>query len=340
MFDKIEQAHLSELHVRCDKETGLKALIAIHNTRLGPAIGGCRCIPYLTDEAAMEDAIRLAKGMSYKAALAGLPQGGGKSVLIQPKEFKNRHAYFKKFGEFVNSLNGRYITSVDSGTSITDMNDIAQSTAFVSGTQTDGCNPSPITALGVVEGIKTAVHFKLGQSEMKGVRVAIQGVGHVGMAIAEQLFKLGAKLTVTDINSEALRQCQQRFNATIVSPDEIFDVACDVFCPCGLGGIVNDTTIERLNCNIVAGAANNQLYNDIHGQLLHDKEILYAPDFIINAGGLIHVSYIHNQQSQNKILHKTLQIKDTLNQVFTRSKNEGVACNLIADQMAEEILYH
>lgn len=340
MFDKIEQAHLCELHVRSDEETGLKALIAIHNTRLGPAIGGCRCIPYPDDDAAMEDAIRLAKGMSYKAALAGLPQGGGKSVLIQPKQFKNRHAYFERFGEFVDSLSGRYITSLDSGTSIEDMNDIAKSTHFVSGTQADGCNPSPVTALGVVEGIKRAVQFKLNRPDLENVHVAIQGVGHVGLEIAEQLFKLGAKLTVTDINQDALQHCQQHFNAAVVSPGEIFDVACDVFCPCGLGGVINDTTVHRLQCKIVAGSANNQLHFESHGQNLHEQGILYAPDFIINAGGLIHVSFRHNKQSDDDIVRKTLQLKETLTEVFTRSEEKGLPCNLIANQMAEQILYH
>ena len=340
MFDTIEQAHLSELHIRCDEETGLKALIAIHSTRLGPAIGGCRCISYPDDDAALLDAIRLAKGMSYKAALAGLPQGGGKSVLLKPKHIVNRHAYFKKFGEFVDSLSGRYITSLDSGTNIEDMDDISASTRFVSGTSTDGCNPSPITALGVVEGIKSAVEFKLNKNHLDGVHVAIQGAGHVGQSVAQQLFQLGAKLTVCDVNENAVQLCKQQYNAQAVAPNNIYDVECDVFCPCGLGSIINSETINRLRCKIVAGSANNQLADEALGAQLHDMEILYAPDFIINAGGLIHVSYMHNNLAQEEIVNKTLEIKNTLTSIFTRSQEENLACNTIANIMAEEILYH
>ena len=339
MFDNFEQARLKELHIKCDPKTQLRAFIAIHDTRLGPALGGCRFIPYCNEAAAIEDAVRLARGMSYKAALARLPYGGGKSVLMCPEHINDREALFESFGEFIDSLGGRYITSVDCGTGIDDMDSISRSTEFVVGTHADGCNPSPMTALGVFSGIEAAVKFKLDKADLRGIHVAIQGVGHVGMALAELLASKGARLSIADINKDALRACQQRWGAEIVAPEKIAAIPCDVYSPCGLGGTLNKNSIKNLKCKIIAGSANNQLLEESIGQALHKFNILYAPDYIINSGGLIQVALIKHKQSAEKVNQKTLAIGQTLTDVFERSKTNNKPCNEIANTMAEEILY-
>ena len=339
MFDKLEQARLKELHIKCDPKTQLKAFIAIHDTRLGPALGGCRFIPYSNEAAALEDAVRLARGMSYKAALARLPYGGGKSVLMCPEHIKDRQALFESFGEFIDSLGGRYITSVDCGTGMDDMDSISKSTEFVVGTHADGCNPSPMTALGVFSGIEAAVKFKLDKADLKGVHVAIQGVGHVGMALAELLANKGARLSIADINKDALTICQRSWGAEIVEPDDIASIQCDVYSPCGLGGTLNKDSVKNLKCKIIAGSANNQLLEESIGQTLHEHNILYAPDYIINSGGLIQVALLKHRQSTEKVKQKTLAIEETLTDLFGRSSSKNKPCNEIANTMAEEILY-
>lgn len=337
-------AHSCTLHIHNNPDSGLRAIIAIHNTRLGPALGGCRCLEYPDFRSATIDATRLAKGMSYKAALAGIKHGGGKSVLIRPKHIKDRHAYFEEFGAFVESLDGEYITSVDSGTNTSDMDDIAHNTTHVCGTSKDGCTPSFYTAMGVLEGIKAAVHAKLNRRDLEGVHIAIQGVGNVGAALARSLDKLGAKLSISDVSNTNLQACLEGLSssqmANIVTPDNIYDIECDVFTPCGLGGTITPTTLDRLQCKIIAGSANNQLSEKRVGQLLHDKGILYAPDYVINAGGLIDVSLIPQGQSIQEVEIKTKRISNTLEQIFERSKNENRACHVIADEVAENILYH
>ena len=340
MFDKIEQAHLSELHFKSDPTSQLKAIIAIHNTRLGPALGGCRCVVYDSDDYAVEDVIRLAKGMSYKAALAGVPQGGGKAVIMKPKEPHDRIALYQAFGRFVNELGGRYITAVDSGTTLEDMDQVSRVTPHVSGSNHDGLDPSPVTALGVFAGIRAAVEHRYRMDDLEGIHVAIQGVGQVGRELAQLLHKAGAKLTIRDIDSEKLDSCQQQFNAQVAPPEHIHAVPCDVFAPCGLGGVINDTTLQELKCSIVAGSANNQLADNRHGDWLHQHEILYAPDYVINAGGLIKVSLGNIGVSNDVIMSKTWDIHRTLMTVFQRSLSDNVAPNVIADLMAEDILYH
>ena len=339
MFDKIEQAHLSELHFKNDEPSQLKAIIAIHNTKLGPALGGCRCIEYDNEEAAVSDVIRLAQGMSYKAALAGVPQGGGKAVIMKPRIIEDRVALYRAFGRFVNSLGGRYITAIDSGTNLSDMDQVSQATPHVSGSNRDGLDPSPVTALGVFMGIKAAVKHRLNRGSLEGIHVAIQGVGNVGRALAELLHSAGARLTLTDIDTTYLNALQQRFQAAVVQPQDIYSVPCDVFSPCGLGGVINDTTLGQLNCSIVAGSANNQLAEPRHGDLLHRREILYAPDYVINAGGLIKVSLGIVGVSPHGIERKTRDIERTLIDIFTRSQADNMAAHRIADLMAEEILY-
>ncbi len=340
MFDKIEQAHLDELHFKSDEASQLRSIIAIHSTKLGPALGGCRCIEYQDEESAVNDVIRLAKGMSYKAALAEVPQGGGKAVIMKPAQVKDRSALYKAFGRFVDELGGRYITAVDSGTNLNDMDQVSQVTRFVSGTHSDGLDPSPITALGVYSGICSAIEHRFGRHDLSDIQVAIQGVGNVGYELAKLLHQAGAKLTVADIDQQKVEQCVKQFGATSVSPEEIYDIKSEVFAPCGLGGIINDHTIERLQCEIVAGSANNQLAENRHGDLLHQKGILYAPDYVINAGGLIKVSLGHLNVSDQDIKQKTWAIGSTLKNIFERSHIDNCPTYQIADQIAEERLYH
>ena len=339
MFEKLERAHLSELHFKSDDEAKLNAIIAIHNTKLGPALGGCRCIEYPSDTAAIDDAIRLAKGMSYKAALAKVPQGGGKAVIIKPTEPFNRAALYKAFGRFINELGGRYITAVDSGTTLSDMDEVARITPHVSGSNIDGLDPSPNTALGVLAGMKAAALYRYGSSKLSGLTVAIQGIGNVGFSLAALLHKEGARLLVSDLDNDKLQQARTAFQAEPLAPEQFCSAHCHILAPCGLGGVINDQTLPDLHCDIIAGSANNQLANGEQGQRLHELGILYAPDYVINAGGLIQVSLGLHRASQNEIVQKTWGISETLQEIFTRAKDDNLPPSTIADKLAEEILY-
>lgn len=340
MFDKIGQARLGELHFKHDEATQLNAIIAIHNTHLGPALGGCRCIEYATDDAAIDDVIRLARGMSYKAALAKVPQGGGKAVILKPKQDFDRAALFRAFGQFVHSLGGRYITAVDSGSTLDDMDQISQVTPYISGSHVDGLDPSPMTALGVLAGMKAAAFHRYGNADLNRRIVAIQGAGNVGFALAELLHREGARLLITDIDPAKVAKARRLFGAEPITPEHFFDTECHILAPCGLGGVINDTSLSTINCDIVAGSANNQLAEARHGQILHERGILYAPDYVINAGGLIKVSLGHLHKSEESIRTKTWGIGQTLIHIFERSKAENLSPSLIADQMAQDILYH
>jgi len=327
-----------DLHIKVDSETGMKAIIAIHNTKLGPALGGCRFIPYPDTTSAMYDAMRLARGMSYKAALANLPLGGGKAVIIQPQQPYNRQAYLHQFGEFVNELNGRYITALDSGTVLDDMDIIAQHTPYVASLSSHNGDPSPYTAKGVLRGIEAAVLFKLGKNNLSGLHVAIQGLGHVGYALARHLHEAGASLTVADIDQTAVLHAVSEFGATAVASEQIHKVSCDVFSPCALGAIINDISINQLQTTIVAGAANNQLAHTYHGLRLHDKGILYATDYVINAGGLIFAAskYLHTHE---ELVNDQIDgIGATLMEIFTRSERENRPASEITDTLAKEKL--
>lgn len=333
-----ETLGLGEIHMKMDPATGLRAIVAIHSTKRGPAFGGCRCIEYHNLQEALYDAMRLARGMSYKSAICDLPHGGGKAVLIRPKKIQNREAYFESFGRFVHDLGGRYITAVDSGTNVSDMDIIARQTPYVSccslpnGAPND---PSPYTALGVRRGIQAAVKFKLGKSDLENIHVTIQGLGHVGYSLSKELHDLGAKLTVCDINTEATQRCQDEFHATVVDLEAIYSVACDVYAPCALGATLNDKTIPLLNTKIVAGSANNQLAEPRHGQLLQTRDILYAPDYVINAGGLIQAVAQYHQHTDDQIIDRIEQtIYHTLMTIFERAKQEDLATSDIADIMA------
>ncbi len=339
MFDIIEQARLGELHFKSDPASGLKSIIAIHNTKLGPALGGCRCIEYDSDQDAIHDVIQLAKGMSYKAALAKVPQGGGKAVIIKPKGTFNRAALYNAFGRFVNELGGRYITAIDSGTTLEDMDEVGRVTPYVSGSHSDGLDPSPNTALGVLAGMKAAALQRYGNSKLKGLTVAIQGIGNVGFQLASLLHNEGAKLLVADLDETKIKQARAAFHAEPMAPEQFCSAHCHILAPCGLGGSINDNSINSLSCDIIAGSANNQLTHPQLGQQLHNMGILYAPDYIINAGGLIQVSLGMRHASHQEISNKTWGISETLYDIFSRSCVEDLPPSTVADMMAEEILY-
>ena len=313
-----------------------RAIIAIHNLKRGPAIGGCRLYHYHSTDAALEDALRLGYMMSVKAAISNLDHGGAKAVLIKPAVIKDRKRYFEVFGDFVNELGGRYITAVDSGTSPEDMDIIRTRTPYVTSTTLSGSNgdPSPQTAFGVRRGIEAAVTMKLDRDSLEGIHVAIQGAGHVGYYLAKELAAKGARLTMCDINQSALDRCVEEFGVTICPPDAIYDVEADVFAPCAMGAVLNLDTIKRLRVPIVVGSANNQLAHHKHGKLLLERGILYAPDFVVNAGGLIYVAAIYGHGDVPKAYQHVSDIYNTLMDIFDRSAVEHLATNTVAEKIA------
>lgn len=337
-LDYAMEHQFGDVVCRVDPKTGMRAIIAIHNTKLGPALGGCRFIEYDNSTSAALDAMRLARGMSFKSAVAGLPLGGGKAVIVKPKVPFDRDAYFHAFGAFVNDLGGRYITAMDSGTELSDMDIIAQHTPYVASLAKDDGDPARATSLGILRGIQAAVAFQKGRDHLDGMTIAVQGLGHVGYLLAQHLHLLGAKLIVADINAQRVQQVVEAFGAEAIPSSDIHKVPCDVFSPCALGAILNETTIPELQTKIVAGAANNQLAHRSHGQILHDRGVLYAPDYVINAGGVIFAcgKYFHQSSSETE---KTLdRIGTSLTNIFIRSQQENQPTSQIADKIAEEII--
>ncbi len=341
LFEQLGAYDYGAVHVKRDKSTGLQAIIAIHDSRLGPALGGCRFLPYDKEEDALIDALRLARGMTYKAALAGLAHGGGKGVIIRPPQHFDRVALFRAFGRFIDDLRGGYITAEDSGTGLEDMEVIRTVTEHVTGVDTShggSGDPSPFTALGVRRGIEACVQVKLGKSSLEGVHVAVQGVGHVGYHLCRELFAQGAKLSVADVDPLKAERAQREFGAKIVALADIFGIPCDVLAPCALGSALNDQTIPQIQCTIVAGAANNQLAEPRHGDDLHARGILYAPDYAINAGGLINVAQEVVGYDAAAARAKTITIFDTITDIAERSQRLGSPTYKIADIMVEEKL--
>jgi len=341
LFGHLKAYDYGEVHFKFDKATGLKAIVAVHDSRLGPALGGCRFLPYDTDEDALVDALRLARGMTYKAALAGLAHGGGKSVLIRPAQHFDRVALFRAFGRFVDDLGGHYITAEDSGTGLEDMEVIRTVTKHVTGVDVShggSGDPSPFTALGVRRGIEACVKFKTKRESLEGVHVAVQGVGHVGYHLCKELHAAGAKLSVADVDPLKAERAQREFKASIVPLDKIFDTECDVIAPCALGSALNDTTIPKLKAKIVAGAANNQLAQPRHGDDLHARGILYAPDYAIKAGGLVNVAQEVLGYDAQKSRENTMKIYDTIWEIADRSAKKAAPTYRIADMMVEEKL--
>ena len=315
MFNTLSQFGLSDIHLKSDPESNLKAIIAIHNTSLGPAVGGCRFMQYRSSEEALTDAASLAQCMSYKAALAKIPAGGGKAVIIQPREPYDRARLFHSFADFVESLKGRYVTALDCGSTLEDMDIIASHTRHVSSSSKIGDCSKP-TALGIFKGMKAVLTLRFGHSDFKGIRVAIQGLGHVGMSLAWHLHGAGAKLIVSDLDAKLTAIARRRFEARIVTVEEIYSQPCEIFSPCGLGGTVNEATIEQLHCAIIAGAANNQLASDHYAQALHRKDVLYIPDFAINSGGLIYAAMKYKNASEAEIISRIAQIPETISELL------------------------
>ncbi|WP_165855615.1 Glu/Leu/Phe/Val family dehydrogenase [Marinobacter sp. JSM 1782161] len=342
-FDNHE--HLSFF---CDPETGLKAIVAIHNTSRGPALGGCRMFPYATDEEALRDVLRLSRGMTYKSALANLDLGGGKSVIIGDPRKHKTEALMEAMGRFLEQLGGQYIAAEDSGTSVTDLKVMSRKTSHVAGIKEhigfDGLpsngDPSPATAYGTYVGLRTAVKHGLGRSDLEGLKVAVQGVGNVGFRLARHLKEAGAQLWVHDIHQDQVQRAVDELGAVPVSGEEILTLPVDVVAPCALGAVLNDTSIPKLQAKVVAGAANNQLERPEHDAALQKRGILYAPDFVINAGGIIDVFHERTDHDHNRIRAHVESIGATLDEIFTRAGREGLPTGTIADHLAEERFRH
>lgn len=335
----METYDYEQLVICQDKTTGLKAFIAIHDTTLGPALGGTRMWTYNSEEEAIEDALRLARGMTYKNAAAGLNLGGGKAVIMgNPKTDKNDEL-FRAFGRFIEGLNGRYITAEDVGTTEEDMDLIHLETDYVTGVSAEfgsSGNPSPVTALGVYVGMKAAAKEAFGDDCLKGKTIAVQGVGNVAYTMCEYLHEEGAKLIVTDINEEAVQRAVDNFGATAVGINEIYGVEADIFSPCALGAVINDETIPQLKAKVIAGSANNQLKNPEHGDKIHEMGLVYAPDYVINSGGVINVADELDGYNRERALKKVNTIYDTIEKIFAISKRDNIPSYVAADRLAEE----
>lgn len=322
-----------------DKSCGLKAIVGIHDTTLGPALGGTRLWPYASEEDALIDVLRLSRGMTYKNAISGLNLGGGKAVIIADPKNKNE-ALFRSFGRFIESLNGRYITAEDVNTNVEDIEHIFTETNHVTGVaqQNGGSgNPSPYTALGVFRGIEASVTKAFGSRSLKGKTISIQGVGSVGFELAKLLVEAGANIVYTDVNERGIQRMKEAFpTAKYVAPNEIFSAACDVYAPCALGASINDETIPQLKAKIVCGAANNQLKEDRHGLILKEKGILYAPDYLVNAGGVMNVSIEFEGWADSKSRRMVDTIYEKTLEVFKISDDQNIPVNKAADVMAEK----
>ena len=325
-----------------DADGGLKAVIAIHDTALGPALGGVRMWRYENERAALDDALRLARGMTSKAAVAGLPLGGGKAVILGDPRRDKSEALFRAFGRMVERLRGRYITAEDVGTSVEDIATVARETRHVAGLADGSGDPSPVTAAGTFHGIRSAARHRFGSDDVAGLRVAVQGVGHVGYHLCRLLHGAGADLVVSDVSATMVARAAVEFGAATVAPDAIYDAEVDLFAPCALGGAINRDTVPRLKAAIVAGAANNQLAEPMDGRALHRRGILYAPDYVINAGGLINVSWdvLHRGEPYDRaeVLDQVARIDPVLTAIFARAAAEGRPANEVADALARDRL--
>jgi len=336
IFDTIASMGHEQVVLCHDAATNYRGIIAIHSTILGPALGGTRFWNYASDDEAIVDALRLARGMTYKNAVAGLNLGGGKSVMIGDNKTRDRELLFRSHGRFVESLGGRYITAEDVGTSTADMDYVHMETKNVSGLAGRSGDPSPVTAHGVFRAIQASAKEKWGKDDVTNRTVAVQGCGHVGYFLAKELHESGAKLIVTDIDAERVKRVVSEFGAKAVAPEEIYGAAADIFAPCALGAIVNDKTIPQLKVQIVAGAANNQLLEERHGDMLEQKGILYAPDYVANAGGVINVYSELAGWTSARAFRKADEIYDTVLKVFSIAKQDKVPTYRAADRLAEQ----
>ncbi|MBI5117681.1 Glu/Leu/Phe/Val dehydrogenase [Candidatus Poribacteria bacterium] len=338
IFQRMEEFDYEELICFQDRATGLQAIVAIHNTTLGPALGGCRFWQYTSERAGIDDVLRLARGMTYKASVAGLNLGGGKSVIIGNPKTHKTDDLLRAFGRFVNTLKGRYIAAEDVGTSTDDMVTIRKETRYVVGLPLDhggSGDPSPVTAYGVLHGMKACTKAVFKTNHLSGLTVAIQGAGHVAYNLAKNLAKENARIIITDIYKKKAQRAVDDFGAEYVEPDKIYSVKCDIFAPCALGGILDDKNIRRLKCKIIAGAANNQLKSDRSCGRLEQMGILYAPDYVINAGGLINVADELKGYNHSRALHKAARIYNAVARVIRIAKEEKIPTCVAADRLAE-----
>ncbi len=342
IFDQISAMDHEQVVFCHDKTSGLRCIIAIHNTILGPALGGTRFWNYLNDDEALNDALRLSRGMTYKAAITGLNLGGGKAVIIGNSRKDKSESLFRRYGKFVNGLNGRYITAEDVGTSKEDMEWIARETSYVTGLPEymgGGGDPSPFTALGVYMGMKAAAKEVYGSDSLSGRKVMVQGVGHVGAHLVKHLEDEGATIFITDIYEDRIADISREHNVIVVNPEALYDQDFDIYAPCALGATLNEDTIDRLRCSIIAGAANNQLADEkLHGQMLVEKGILYAPDFVINAGGLINVAMELQSYNRGRVTAETEKIYQRTLEIFARAKRNNIPTYKAANEIAEERL--
>ena len=336
LFDTVAEMGHEQLVLCQDSASGYRGIVAIHSTVLGPALGGTRFWSYATDEEAIVDALRLARGMTYKNAVAGLNLGGGKSVIIGDNKTAFREMIFRAHGRFVESLGGRYITAEDVGTSTADMDYVHMETDYVSGLAGRSGDPSPVTAHGVFRAIQASAKERWGTDDLSTRTVSLQGCGHVGYYLSKELHEAGAKLVVTDIDAERVKRVINEFGARGVGADEIYGTTADIFAPCALGAIVNDKTIPLLKVEIVAGAANNQLLEERHGDELERRNILYAPDYVANAGGVINVYSELAGWTSARSFRKADEIYETVRKVFEIAKEEKVPTYLAADRLAEQ----
>ncbi|WP_324069055.1 MAG: Glu/Leu/Phe/Val dehydrogenase [Flavobacterium sp.] len=323
-----------------DKDTGLKAIIGIHNTVLGPALGGTRMWNYTNEWEALNDVLRLSRGMTYKNSISGLNLGGGKAVIIGDAKTQKTPELMRRFGQFVDSLSGKYITAEDVGMETKDMDTVNEVTKYVAGISVDrggSGNPSPVTAYGVYMGMKAAAKYKYGSDSLEGKKVLVQGIGHVGEVLVQHLTENGALVTITDINEERVNQVATKYGAAIYSGDDLYSAAVDIYAPCALGATINDATINNIKASIIAGAANNQLANEaIHGKILKEKGILYAPDFLINAGGVINVYSELVKWTNAQVMEKTENIYNTALEIFKFADDNNITTHQAAFSMAQK----
>ncbi len=336
IFDYLVEEDYEQLVFCQDRSTGLKAIIAIHDTTLGPGLGGTRIWNYESEDEAIVDVLRLARGMTYKNSAAGLNLGGGKAVIIGDPDKIKSEELLRVFGRYVEGLGGRYITAEDMNAEPQDMAYINEETDYVVGLEGKSGDPSPVTAFGVYKGILAAANEVYGSDDITGKVIAVQGLGAVGYCVCDYLHKAGAKLYVTDIRKESIERAVEDFGATAVEPDDIYAVDCDIFTPCAMGAVINDFTIEQLKCKIIAGSANNQLAEEKHGDLLEEKGIVYVPDFVINSGGVINVYEELQGYNKERAMGRAAGIYDSVKRIFEISKDENIPTYKAADKMAEE----
>ena len=338
IFDRLAEHDHDQLVFCHDAAADLRAIIAIHDTTLGPALGGLRMYPYSSEEEAVTDVLRLARGMTYKAAASGLDLGGGKSVVIGDPARDKTEALFRSFGRYVASLDGRYIVAEDVGISPEDIAHVRVETDHVAGISGPGGSgdPSPFTALGVFEGLRACLEEVYGSDSLESRTVAVQGLGHVGYHLCRMLDERGANLVVADVNREAVESAVREFGAKAVDPEEILSVPCDVLAPCALGAVIHDGSIPLLKCSIIAGSANNVLLEARHGEVLAGRGILYAPDYIVNAGGLINISQELEGYDEARATQRVEHIYEAVKSLISISKRDGVPTNVAADTLARE----